>query len=63
EAGAFPAVPGEWNAFFRTHANCAYCPFDTLCPADRGEQAATKADEIAPHRRGLEIDPDGEAET
>ncbi|MBA3801756.1 MAG: PD-(D/E)XK nuclease family protein [Acidimicrobiia bacterium] len=63
EAGAFPAVPGEWNAFFRTHANCAYCPFDILCPADRGEHAAAKADEIAPHRRGLEIEPDGEAET
>ncbi|MEJ7719781.1 MAG: PD-(D/E)XK nuclease family protein [Ilumatobacteraceae bacterium] len=60
EAGAFPAVPGEWDGFARTHKNCRYCEFDTVCPVDRGEHAEAKAAEIAPHRRGLEVEEDGE---
>ncbi|MFN8052846.1 MAG: PD-(D/E)XK nuclease family protein [Acidimicrobiales bacterium] len=44
EAGAFPAVPGEWSIFRNTHENCTYCEFDAVCVRDRGEQAAAKAD-------------------
>lgn len=42
-AGVFAAQPGGWDSFRRTHENCAYCPFDSVCPVDRGEQAAAKA--------------------
>ncbi len=41
EEGVFPARPGdeEWRpAIGQTHHNCAYCPYDRLCPAGRGEQ-------------------------
>jgi len=54
EAGAFPAVPGEWNAFFRTHSECRYCAFDTVCPVDRGEEAEAKSASTAPIRAGLD---------
>jgi len=36
--GYFPAVPGVDNA------NCAYCPFDLVCPADRERRFAEKRD-------------------
>ncbi|HSL57647.1 MAG TPA: PD-(D/E)XK nuclease family protein [Acidimicrobiales bacterium] len=44
EAGAFPAVPGEWDAFRGTYEGCRHCDFDAVCPRDRGEQAAAKVD-------------------
>ena len=44
EAGVFPAVPGEWNTWRRTHETCTYCDFDRVCPRDRGEQAEAKVD-------------------
>ncbi|MCC7075990.1 MAG: PD-(D/E)XK nuclease family protein, partial [Acidimicrobiia bacterium] len=42
EAGAFPANPGDWQIWWRTHDNCRYCGFDDICPRDRGEQADAK---------------------
>ncbi len=36
--GVFPANPGPWVNFGRTRSgpkNCAYCDFDSLCPARR----------------------------
>lgn len=36
--GYFPAVPGIDNA------NCKYCPFDMVCPADRERRFAEKRD-------------------
>jgi ATP-dependent helicase/nuclease subunit B len=44
EAGAFAAIPGEWQSFRSTYENCAYCDFDTVCPRGRAEQAADKAE-------------------
>jgi ATP-dependent helicase/nuclease subunit B len=44
EAGIFPAVPGEWDSFRATNENCRYCDFSTLCPRERGEHAAAKAE-------------------
>ena len=44
EGGAYPMVPGEYNLFWQTHDNCAYCEFDGICPSARGEQAAVKVD-------------------
>jgi hypothetical protein len=55
EAGAFPAVPGEWNGFFRTHSECRYCAFDTVCPVDRGEEAEAKSASTEPFRAGLGV--------
>lgn len=43
EGGVFPAQPGEWNNWRRTHQQCVYCEFDQICSIDRGEQAAAKA--------------------
>ena len=43
EAGVFPVVPGEWDSWRGTHKNCTYCPFDTVCPGDRGDHAASKS--------------------
>jgi hypothetical protein len=42
DRGIFPAVPGEPDWFSGTDANCAYCDFDDLCPAQRGAQSAAK---------------------
>jgi ATP-dependent helicase/nuclease subunit B len=33
--GRFPANPGDDG--HRGHANCAYCPYDRVCPSSRGE--------------------------
>ena len=41
EGGIFPARPGDeqWRpSIGQTHQNCAYCPYDRLCPSGRGEQ-------------------------
>ena len=43
EAGTFPGQPGEYNSFFRSHANCGFCAFDPLCPRDREDHANAKA--------------------
>ncbi|MFP3906788.1 MAG: PD-(D/E)XK nuclease family protein [Acidimicrobiales bacterium] len=53
EAGVFPATPGEYDHFRRTHDACAYCDFDRVCPVDRGERAEAKVDapELAVRRR------------
>jgi hypothetical protein len=45
----FPADPGRaayepWNRR-DTFDNCRYCPFDILCPTDRGEAFARKHDD------------------
>jgi hypothetical protein len=42
--GLFPARPGDdkwlpWRG--QSHANCVYCPYDSLCPAGREEQWVT----------------------
>lgn len=42
EGGIFPLVPGEWNTYRRTHDNCAYCEFDSVCPQERGDMAQAK---------------------
>ncbi len=56
EGGVFAASPGEWNSYRGTHASCTYCPFDSVCPSARGEQALEKL--AAPGlavRQGLEL--------
>lgn len=45
ERGVFDAVPGEWDAFFASHSGCRHCPFDRVCPGDRGEMAEAKAND------------------
>lgn len=50
-AGVFPAVTGEWDIFRRTHQNCTYCDFDSVCPTSRGEQAAAKVNAPELRRR------------
>jgi len=51
-AGCFPQVPGEFHDHFHSFANCAYCDYDSLCPAGRDSLAAAKAGDPAtePHR-------------
>jgi hypothetical protein len=59
EGGVFSAEPGEWDSFRGTHGNCVYCPFDSVCPTARGEQAVAKRN--APEielRDGLAFDAD-----
>jgi RecB family exonuclease len=42
ESGLFPALPGEYDSFFGSHANCGLCAFDRVCPRDREDhQRAT----------------------
>jgi ATP-dependent helicase/nuclease subunit B len=36
EAGRFPARPGPSDGRNSRGANCTYCPFDAMCPPDRG---------------------------
>ena len=38
ERGDFPPNPGDYSAHHGTFANCAYCPFDDVCPVDRDEE-------------------------
>jgi len=51
EAGAFPAVPGNEisRAEGPTFENCTICPFDRVCPVDRGRRwrAQHEAPELA----------------
>lgn len=44
EHGVFPAVPGETSWWSGTFAQCAYCEFDDVCPAERAAYAEAKAD-------------------
>ncbi len=44
ESGTFPARPGGYESFWRTHKNCSFCDFDRLCPRDRDEHELAKAD-------------------
>jgi hypothetical protein len=53
EAGVFPTVPGEWDSFRGTHANCKYCAFDGVCDRDRGERAEAKL--AAPELRRRDV--------
>lgn len=46
DGGVFPAVPGDWDTYRNTHANCSYCEFDRVCPRDRGEQFAAKSTSV-----------------
>jgi hypothetical protein len=50
EAGVFPAVPGEDRGL--EWANCRFCPYDRVCPADRGQALGRKlaAPELEPLR-------------
>lgn len=41
EGGAFPLVPGDEDN--RSYVNCRTCPYDRLCPVDRGELWTRKA--------------------
>lgn len=36
--GRFPARPGEYRWHLGTHAHCAWCDFDDICPRDRDEE-------------------------
>ncbi len=51
EAGVFPTTPGEDRG--RDWANCRYCPYDRVCPVDRGHALRRKYDavELEPLRR------------
>ena len=42
-AGAFPAVPGEFNDHWGEFANCGRCDFTRVCPRARGDAFARKA--------------------
>lgn len=59
EAGAFPARPGGYESFWRTHENCGFCDFDRLCPRDRDEHQLAKAEapELAVLARLLPPEP------
>ncbi len=42
-AGAFPAVPGEFNDHFGEFVNCGRCDFTRICARARGDAFARKA--------------------
>jgi ATP-dependent helicase/nuclease subunit B len=46
-AGCFPQEPGEYDDHFRSWEHCAYCEYDSLCPAGRDTLAAAKASDPA----------------
>lgn len=56
--GLFPARSGEYDSFFGRHANCGFCDFNAICPADRPEEwervrdDASLADLVAMAERG-----------
>jgi len=57
DGGIFPAAPGDWDPFFGTYRQCRRCPFDTVCPSDRGDMAAAKALDPALAVRMVLADP------
>ena len=38
--GAFPARPGEFDAFYRSFESCSWCPFDRVCSKARDDEWA-----------------------
>ncbi len=42
-AGAFPAVPGEFDEHWGEFDNCRHCDFTRICPRARGDDFARKA--------------------
>ncbi len=42
DLGEFPMHPGAYNDYFATYDNCRTCPFDRLCPIERGHQIDLK---------------------
>jgi ATP-dependent helicase/nuclease subunit B len=54
EAGAFPASPGE--AVLDTWASCRRCPYDRVCPSDRGDVAErTRSDPAVARLQALQV--------
>ena len=51
-AGCFPQVPGDYDDYWGRCDNCAFCPYDSLCPASREVVAASKWESarLAPYR-------------
>jgi ATP-dependent helicase/nuclease subunit B len=51
-AGCFPQVPGDFEEWWGRCENCAFCDYDTLCPAGRDVLATAKAGSpgLAAHR-------------
>jgi RecB family exonuclease len=43
--GAFPAVSGEENAFYRAWDNCRFCDFHRLCSRRRDDELLAKQDD------------------
>jgi hypothetical protein len=62
EGGVFPALSGEYDSFWRSHANCGFCDFNRLCPRDRDDhqQAKAAAPELAVLDRLLPPEPEPE---
>lgn len=57
ESGAFPAIPGEDGRKPGQYANCQFCPYDSVCPADRADAWARKAgDPVNVHIASLHAD-------
>ena len=46
-AGAFPAVPGEYDDFSNGFTNCRYCDFDRICARRRDDAFAEKVGDPA----------------
>jgi RecB family exonuclease len=65
DQGCFPAVPGEpgfdWRVQRDQFENCRYCPYDRVCPLDRGAAWTKKATDpdTAPYR-ALTPEPAGD---
>jgi RecB family exonuclease len=49
-AGAFPAVPGEWNDFYGEFENCGYCDFTRICSRRRDLELRDKGGDPAQGR-------------
>jgi PD-(D/E)XK nuclease superfamily len=63
DRGCFPAYPGEPDydprARRETFGNCQWCPYDRLCPVDRGTAwARQSSDEAMEPFWRLELDDD-----
>lgn len=46
-AGAFPAVPGDFDEFYGEFENCRHCDFTRICAQARGEDFARKEEDVA----------------
>lgn len=58
-AGAFPAVPGDFNDHYGEFDNCGRCDFTRICPRRRGDDFARKGGDpaAAPWSRVAAADP------